>query len=128
MPEKSGVGSAQDGVTAVTRYVISSREQNTISIPSISLLQPPSLFLSPFYQTKIPILIHTPSTVGNLTGGVFKTLGGGVGAIGEGLGDTINKTTGTAAAGNALKYVTGGVADGADSVGKGVENVGKGKF
>lgn len=51
-----------------------------------------------------------------------------MGAIGEGLGDTVNKTTGTKAAGDALKYVTGGVADGAGSVGQGVENVGKGKF
>lgn len=40
---------------------------------------------------------------------------------------TVNKTTGTEAAGNALKAVTNGVEDATASVAKGVENGSKGK-
>ena len=53
---------------------------------------------------------------GNLAGGLSKTVGGGVGALGRGLGDTINATTGTQAVGDGLKSVTGGVESGSHSV------------
>ncbi|KAJ7130889.1 hypothetical protein C8R46DRAFT_1235889 [Mycena filopes] len=64
------------------------------------------------------------STVGNLVGGVSKTVGGVVGAAGEGLGNTVNSTTGTKQGGDAIKDLTGGVNNAAESVGKGFENAG----
>lgn len=67
------------------------------------------------------------STLGNLTGGVVKTAGGAVGSVGQGLGETINNTTGTKAVGNGLQGLTGGVKDGADALGKGAENAGQWK-
>nr|OQO30205.1 hypothetical protein B0A51_01353 [Rachicladosporium sp. CCFEE 5018] len=67
------------------------------------------------------------STLGNAFGGLSKAVGGTVGAAGRGVGDTINNTTGTKAVGDGLQSLTGGVEDGANSVGKGVENAGQGK-
>ena len=51
-------------------------------------------------------------------------MGGAVGAVGRGLGDTINSTTGTQAVGDGLKSVTDGVEAGSNQVGQGVENAG----
>lgn len=42
-------------------------------------------------------------------------------------GETINNTTGTKAVGDGLQYVTGGVDNGAKSIGKGAENAGQWK-
>lgn len=53
--------------------------------------------------------------------------GGVVGAAGRGVGDTINSTTGTKAVGDGLQSVTGGVENGAKSLGKGAENAGQWK-
>lgn len=57
----------------------------------------------------------------------MKGAGGIVGAAGRGVGDTINSTTGTKAVGDGLQSVTGGVENGANSVGKGAENAGQWK-
>ncbi|KAK5127966.1 hypothetical protein LTR85_005083 [Meristemomyces frigidus] len=65
--------------------------------------------------------------LGNLTGGISKTAGGLVGSAGKGLGDTINNTTGTKAAGDGLQSVTGGIEDAGNSAGKGAENAGQWK-
>ncbi|KAK3069167.1 hypothetical protein LTR53_012393 [Teratosphaeriaceae sp. CCFEE 6253] len=65
------------------------------------------------------------STLGNAAGGVSKTLGGVLGAAGRGVGDTVDSTTGTKQGGDALRGVTGGLEDGANSVGKGAEDAGK---
>ena len=46
---------------------------------------------------------------------------------GNGLGDTINSTTGTKQVGDGLKSVTGGVEDGSHNVGKATENAGQWK-
>ena len=43
------------------------------------------------------------------------------------MGETINNTTGTKAFGDGLQSVTGGIADGANSAGKGVEDAGQWK-
>ncbi|KAK4897002.1 hypothetical protein LTR27_005249 [Elasticomyces elasticus] len=67
------------------------------------------------------------SKLGNAAGGLSKTLGGVVGATGKGIGNTINDTTGTKAAGDGLQGVTGGIEDGANSAGKGAENAGQWK-
>ncbi|KAK5688667.1 hypothetical protein LTS10_000645 [Elasticomyces elasticus] len=40
----------------------------------------------------------------------------------KGIGNSINDTTGTKAAGDGLQGVTGGIEDGANSAGKGAEN------
>ena len=50
-----------------------------------------------------------------------------MGTAGRGVGDTVNSTTGTKAAGDGLQSVTGGLEDGSHSVGKGAENAGEWK-
>jgi hypothetical protein len=55
-------------------------------------------------------------------------VGNVVGATGQGLGSTINKTTGTNALGDGLASLTDGIDNATGRVGKGVEDVGKGKF
>ena len=67
------------------------------------------------------------SQVGNAFGGLTKTVGGVVGTAGRGVGETFNQTTGTKQAGDALQGLTDGVENGANSVGKGVEDAGQGK-
>ena len=67
------------------------------------------------------------STAGNLASGLLGTVGAATNAVGQGLGDTVNKTTGTNAVGDGLKSVTGGLEDGSKNVGKGLEDAGKGK-
>lgn len=69
----------------------------------------------------------TNQQVGNALGGITKTAGGLVGTAGRGVGETINNTTGTKAVGDGLQGITGGIEDGANSAGKGVENAGQGK-
>ncbi|KXT08829.1 hypothetical protein AC579_1894 [Pseudocercospora musae] len=54
-------------------------------------------------------------------------VGGVVGALGRGVGDTINNTTGTKAVGQGLQGVTNGIENGATSIAKGVEDGSKGK-
>ena len=54
-------------------------------------------------------------------------MGGVVGAAGRGVGGTINNTTGTEGAGNAIQSLTNGVEDGVAKVAKGVEDGSKGK-
>lgn len=65
--------------------------------------------------------------VGNLVGGVAKTVGGVVGTAGRGLGQTINNTTGTKVVGDSLQGVTDGIESGSNAVGKGAENAGQWK-
>ena len=50
-----------------------------------------------------------------------------MGTAGRGVGDTINSTTGTRAVGDGLQNLTGGIENGANSVGKGVEKAGEWK-
>jgi hypothetical protein len=82
---------------------------------------------SPPHPTLLPSLHPNITQVGNAFGGLSKAAGGVVGAAGRGVGDTINNTTGTKAVGDGLQSLTGGGEDGANSVGKGMENAGEGK-
>lgn len=52
---------------------------------------------------------------------------GAVGAVGKGVGDTINSTTGTTQVGDGLKAVTGGVDSGSQNFGKAAEDAGQWK-
>lgn len=50
-----------------------------------------------------------------------------MGALGRGVGETVNNTTGTKAVGDGLQGLTNGIEDGASNVAKGVEDGSKGK-
>jgi len=55
-------------------------------------------------------------------------VGGVVGAAGQGLGSTINNTTGTRAVGDGLSSVTDGVDGATKNVQGGVEGLGQGRL
>ena len=65
--------------------------------------------------------------VGNLAGGLTKTVGGVLGTAGRGLGQTINNTTGTKVVGDGLQSVTNGVEDGGHRIGRAAEDAGQWK-
>lgn len=81
----------------------------------------------PLHRSFHFVLELTQSQVGSAVGGVVGTAGNAVGAVGRGLGDTVNKTTNTHAGGNALKDIGNGVDRGTNKVGNGIERGSRGQ-
>jgi hypothetical protein len=69
------------------------------------------------------------STVGNTLGGVTNTVGGVVGALGRGIGETLEGATGSAGrpVAQGLKDATNGIEKGASDVAGGVKRAGEWK-
>ena len=69
------------------------------------------------------------STIGNTVGGVTNTVGGVVGALGRGVGETLEGATGSAGrpVARGIADATTSIEDGANRIAGGVKRAGEGK-